>query len=200
MSACAAIPHATKAASTTAANGLVDHDPKEVTTAVVTGSMSSPATTAAGSGWASVTARAFSITSAPTLSRAIQIAFGTWRAAFFVSSDAPMQASKPMNTHPPTASAASSPAPTEPPDSASAPSVSVSIEKFCSRNTSSSASPMPTEATASAAMPILTARLRTSMPSAPTSEQTATRTIPVTTIAPGVGSIPSRVSAHGAPR
>ena len=48
-----------------------------VTTDVVTGSRSSPATTPAGSGCASVTATALRITSAPTLSSAIQIARGT---------------------------------------------------------------------------------------------------------------------------
>ena len=96
-----------------------------MTTAVVTGSMSSPATTDAGSGCASVAATAFRITSAATLSSAIQIARGTWRAASVVSSDAATHASKPMNTQPPTASAASIPALTEPSDSASAPSVCV---------------------------------------------------------------------------
>src|SRR4051812_15522182 len=68
----AAIPHATNASSTIAANGFVDQDPKELTTAVVTGSMSSPATIDAGSGCASVTATALRITSTPTLSSAIQ--------------------------------------------------------------------------------------------------------------------------------
>ena len=68
-----------------------------------------------------------------------------------------MHTSKPMNTQPPTASAASSPAAVEPPESASAPSVSPSSEKSCSRKTSRSARPMPTDATASAAMPALTA-------------------------------------------
>src|SRR5215207_1677495 len=101
------MPHATKAASTTAAKGLLDHDPKELTTAVVTGSTSLPATTAAGSGCASVTAKAFRITSTPTLSRAIQMALGTRAAASLVSSAAPTQESKPMKTQPPTASAAS---------------------------------------------------------------------------------------------
>ena len=47
---CAAMPHARKPTSTTAANGFIDQEPKEDTTAVVTGSTSSPATTAAGFG------------------------------------------------------------------------------------------------------------------------------------------------------
>ena len=179
---------------------MSDHDPNELTTAVDTGSTSRPATTAAGSGCASVTATALRITSAPTLSSAIQIACGTWRAAPFVSSEAPTQASKPMKTQPATASAASMPAPTEPPDNASAPSVCVRIEKLCSRKAKSSASPIATEATASATIPALIARPSTSMPSAPTAAQTTTRTIPIATIAFGVTSIPSRVSAHGAPR
>src|SRR4051812_21183202 len=101
------MPQARNATSTTAANGFVDHEPNDVTTAVVTGSTSSPATTDAGSGWASVAATAFRITSAATLSSATQIARGTWRAASVVSSDAATHASKPMNTQPPTASASS---------------------------------------------------------------------------------------------
>ena len=168
----AAMPHERNATSTTAANGLADHEPKEVVTAVVTGSRSAPATIAAGSGCASVTATAFSITSAPTLRRAIQIARGTWCAASLVSSEAATQASNPMNTQPPTASAASSAANTEPPDRASAPSVWVKTPRSCSRNTSSSARPIPTEAIASAAMPSFTAAASTSMPSAPTPAHT----------------------------
>src|SRR4051794_9464553 len=74
VGACAAMPQETKATSTIAANGLEDHDPNDATTAVVTGSTSSPATTEAGSGCASVAATALRITSAATLSRAIQIA------------------------------------------------------------------------------------------------------------------------------
>ena len=54
VTACAAMPQARNATSTIAANGFVDHEPNELTTAVVTGSTSSPATTAAGSGCASV--------------------------------------------------------------------------------------------------------------------------------------------------
>ena len=57
------------------------------------------------------------MTTAATLSSANQIARGTWRAAPLVSSEAPTQASKPMNTQPPTASAASMPAPTDPSES-----------------------------------------------------------------------------------
>src|SRR4051794_4711208 len=119
------MPQARKAVNTTAANGLLDHDPNDATTAVVIGSRSLPATTAAGSGCARVAAKALRITTAPTASSANQVARGTWRAASRVSSDAPTQASKPMNTQPPTASAASRPAVTEPPDDASAPSVCV---------------------------------------------------------------------------
>ena len=74
---CAAIPQARNASSTTSANGLLDQPPNEATTAVETGSMSWPATTAAGSGCASVVAKALRITSAPTLSSAIQTARGT---------------------------------------------------------------------------------------------------------------------------
>ena len=136
----------------------------------------------------------------PTLSRAIQIALGTWRAALRVSSEAPTQASKPMKTQPPTASAASSPAAVDPPDSASAPSVSVKIEKCCSLNASSSASPIPTDASASIAIPTRIVRASTFRPSAPTSEHTSTRIIPVATMAWDVGSTPNRVSAQGAPR
>ena len=139
----AAMPQDRNATSTIAANGFDDHEPNELTTAVVTGSTSSPATTDAGSGCASSAATALRITSAPTLSSAIQIALGTCRAASFVSSATPTAQSNPMNTHPPTASAASSPAATEPPDSASAPKVSVKIERSCSAKTSSSARPMP---------------------------------------------------------
>ncbi len=71
------MPQARNAIRTTAANGFDDHDPNEVTTAVVTGSRSSPATTDAGSGCARVAATAFRMTSVPTLSSAIQIALGT---------------------------------------------------------------------------------------------------------------------------
>ena len=70
-----------------------------------------------------------------------------------------------------------------------------------SRKTSSSASPIPTDATTSAAIPTLTARPSTSMPSAPTTAQTTTSTIPVDHDPRWASaSIPSRVSAHGAPR
>src|SRR4051794_823580 len=71
--ACADMPHARNAISTTAANGFADEEPNELTTAVVTGSRSRPATTAAGSGCASVAATALRITIAPTLSIAAQI-------------------------------------------------------------------------------------------------------------------------------
>src|ERR1044071_306498 len=98
VSACADMPHARNAARTTAANGFADHEPNELTTDVATGSTSRPATTEAGSGWASATAKALRMTSAPTLSSAIQIARGTWRVALCVSSDAATHASKPMNT------------------------------------------------------------------------------------------------------
>ena len=97
-----------KATSTTSANGLLDQPPNDATTAVETGSMSLPATTAAGSGCASVVANALRITSAPTVSSAIQTARGTCLAAPLVSSAAATVASKPMNAQPPTASAASS--------------------------------------------------------------------------------------------
>src|SRR3954447_19871957 len=117
------MPQARNATSTTAAKGFDDHDPNELTTDVVTGSMSAPATTEAGSGWASVTAMAFTMTSTPTLRRAIQIARGTWREASCVSSATPTAQSKPTNTQPPTARAASSPAATDPPERASAPKV-----------------------------------------------------------------------------
>ena len=50
VSAWAEIPQATNAKSTIAANGFVDHEPNDVTTAVVTGSASRPATTSGGSG------------------------------------------------------------------------------------------------------------------------------------------------------
>src|SRR3954453_3128256 len=194
------MPHARNATSTTAANGFADHEPNAETTAVATGSESLPATTAAGSGCASVVATAFSITSAATASSAIQIARGTCRAGSFVSSAAPTHASKPMKTHPPTASAARRPAPTDPPDDASAPSVCVNSEKSCSRNTSRSASPIPSDATISAPIPTLTAFPRAPTPSAPTPAQTSTSTMPVTTTAFGVGSIPKSVNAQGAPR
>ena len=83
-----------------AANGLLDQSPKDATTAVETGSMSLPATTSAGFGCASVVAKALRITSAPTLSSAIQIARGTCLAAPLVSSAAATVASKPMNAQP----------------------------------------------------------------------------------------------------
>jgi hypothetical protein len=60
--------------------------------------------------------------------------------------------------------------------------------------------PIPTRAAASAATPARTSRLITLMPLPPTSAQIRTSPIPVITIAPAVGSIPSTVSAHGAPR
>ena len=94
-----------------------------------------------------MTAKALRITSAPTLSSAIHTARGTWRAASLVSSAVATHPSKPMNTQPPTAIAARNAAPVEPPDSASAPSVSVRIEKSCSRKASNRISPTPTEAT-----------------------------------------------------
>src|SRR3954447_15531569 len=50
VSAWAEMPQATTATSTIAANGLVDQEPNDVTTAVVTGSASWPPTTAFGSG------------------------------------------------------------------------------------------------------------------------------------------------------
>ena len=124
----AAIPQDRKAASTRAANGLADHEPNAWTTAVVTGSTSSPLTTAAGSGCASAVATAFSNTIAATASTTSHTDLGTHRAAPRVSSAVPTHASKPMKTHPLTASAASSAANTEPPDAASAPSVSPSSE------------------------------------------------------------------------
>ncbi len=60
--------------------------------------------------------------------------------------------------------------------------------------------PMPSEAIASAAIPALTTRAISWTPSAPTRAQRITRAAPVITIARGVGSISSSVSAHGAPR
>src|SRR4051794_31904544 len=188
------------AVRTTAANGFSDQDPNDVMTAVDTGSTSRPETTAAGSSCASPTANAFRITSAPTLSSAIQIARGTCRVAPFVSSEAPTQASKPMKTQPPTARAASIPAPTDPPESDSAPSVVVRIETSCERNASRSARPIPTDATISAAIPARTTRPSTVTPNAPATAHTSTRIIPMTTIRFGVGSIPASASAHGAPR
>src|SRR3954469_12685189 len=104
------MPQARNATRTTAANGFVDHEPKLATVAVVTGSTSSPATIVAGSGWAIPTATALSITSAATLSIAIQIARGTRGGAPRTYSAALAHASKPMKTQPPTASAASRPA------------------------------------------------------------------------------------------
>src|SRR5262245_46849206 len=117
------MPQAMKATSTTNANGLLDQSPKEATTAVLTGSMSLPATTSAGFGCASVVANALRITSAPTESSAIQTARGMCLAALLVSSAAATVASKPMKAQPPTASAASRAANVEPPESASAPKV-----------------------------------------------------------------------------
>ena len=52
----------------------------------------------------------------------------------------------------------------------------------------------------SAATPAPTTRLSTSIPPIPTTAQRMTRTIPVTTIVLAVGSMPSTVSAQGAPR
>jgi hypothetical protein len=59
---------------------------------------------------------------------------------------------------------------------------------------------MPTEATISAAIPALSTRPSTSTLDAQTIAQTPTRTMPVTTIAFGVGSMPASVRAQGAPR
>ena len=123
------------ATSVTAAKGLVDQDRSEVTTAVVTGSASLARDDVAGSGCASVIATALRITIAPTLSSASQTARGTWLAAPLVSSAVSPHASKPMNTQPPTASAASSAAKVEPPESDSAPSVSAASTASWSRKT-----------------------------------------------------------------
>ena len=71
------MPHARNAVRTTAAKGLADHEPNELTTAVETGSMSRPATTSAGFGCASAAAKALRMTMAATLRSAIQIARGT---------------------------------------------------------------------------------------------------------------------------
>ena len=127
------------------------------------------------------------MTSAATLSSAIQIARGTWRAAPLVSSEALTQASKPMNTQPATASAASMPAPTEPPDSSSAPSVCVE-----DRDVLRAEDEQQRESDADrgddlggdsgldhAAQDVDALR--------PDAAQTSTRTIPVTTIAFAVG-------------
>src|SRR5690349_19211080 len=160
------MPQAMNATSTTNADGLLDQSPNDATTAVETGSMSLPATTSAGFGWASVVANALRITSAPTLSSAIQTARGMCLAALLVSSAAATVASKPMNAQPPTASAASNAATFDPPLSASAPNVSVSTEKPCSRKTSSSARPIPTDAIVSAATPIRSAAFSASTPNA----------------------------------
>src|SRR5690349_12267371 len=192
------MPQAMKATSTMKANGLAAQEPNDDTTAVETGSMSFPATTAAGSGCASVVAKALRITSAPTDSSAIQTARGTCVEALLVSSAAATVASKPMNAQPPTASAASNAANVEPPLSDSAPKVLVSTSKPCSRKTSSSARPMPTEAMHSAATPSRSALLSASTPNASMIEQTRTSTAPVMTIAVAVGVMPSSVSAHGA--
>src|SRR4051795_7556733 len=189
-----------KATRTSAANGLSDHDPNDDTTAVVTGSTSLPATTAAGSGCASVAATAFSSTMAPTLSTAIQIARGTLRSALWVSSAAPTATSKPMKTQPPTARAASNPAPTEPPDNDSAPSVCVSREKPWLWNTTRSVRPTPTDATHSAAIPSFTTRPSSRTPNQPASAASTTSTSPAKTTARGVGSMSKSASAHGAPR
>ena len=59
---------------------------------------------------------------------------------------------------------------------------------------------MPTEAIASAAIPARIQRRSTSTPSAPTAAQITTSTMPVNTTAFAVASMPSSVSAHGAPR
>lgn len=174
--------------------------PNDATTAVWTGSPSRRATTAARSGCASVVASALSMTSAATLSSAIQIARGTWRAASRVSSDTPTQASKPMNTQPPTASAASNDALTEPPDSACAPSVSPRTDRSCVRKASSSATPTPIEATTSAAIPTLIARPSSLTPNAPAAAQATTRIMPATTMRLGLGVTSTSASAQGAPR
>src|SRR4051812_407171 len=77
VSAWAEIPQARNPVRTTAAKGLPDHDPNELTTAVATGSASRPSTTAAGSGCARVAETASRVTTAATLSIASQIALGT---------------------------------------------------------------------------------------------------------------------------
>src|SRR6185312_4457479 len=122
------------------------------------------------------------------------------RAASTVSSDVSPQASNPRNTHPPTASAASSAAAVDPPESPSAPSVSWRIDASWWRKASRSTRPTPTDAITSAPIPTLTARLRRSRPRRFTTAQVRTSTVPVTTIAFAVGFSPTATRAHGAPR
>jgi hypothetical protein len=105
-----------------------------------------------------------------------------------------------MKTHPPTASAASSDAPTEPPESASAPSMWPSTDTSCVRNTSSSTRPTPSEATTSAAIPSRIAHRSSPTPNAPAAAQTATNSMPASTIRFGLGCMPASASAQGAPR
>ena len=59
---------------------------------------------------------------------------------------------------------------------------------------------MPTDAISSAPTPTRNAPLSASTPNALMIEHTSTRTAAVMTIAAGVGVMPSRISAHGAPR
>ena len=200
VSAWAAIPQDRNAPSTSAANGFVDHEPNASTTDVVTGSTSSPRTTAPGSGWASAVATAFSNTITATASTTSHTERGTRRAAPLVSSALPTHASNPMNTQPLTASAARSAANTEPPDAASAPSVPPSSENSWSRKASNSTRPMPTSATTSAVTPMPRIHRSVPIPAAPTSAHSRASTMPAATSRPGVGSTSSSVSAQGAPR
>jgi hypothetical protein len=155
---------ARKPTRTTATKGLSDQEPNAVVTAVVTGSMSLPATTCSGCGCARPTAIALRITTVPTLSSDHHMARGTCRPGSLVSSAVETQASKPMKAQPATATAVRKASALEPPDSCSAPMVPVNSTKPCSRKNSSSAKPTSTDAIASAAMPVDTIRLRILMP------------------------------------
>ncbi len=92
-----------------ATNGRSAQAPKASTTAGVTGSMTCPLTTAAGSLYDRVTAKAVSITVSPTTSIERRMARGVETRASVVSSEICEQASKPRKAQPPTASAVRKP-------------------------------------------------------------------------------------------
>ena len=188
------MPQARKATSTTAANGFDDHEPNDDTTAVryrvEVLARHHRSRGRGGRAWRRQRSG----------SRARRRSAGRSRSPWARGARRrgsprrrPTQASKPMNTQPPTASAASSPAASEPPDSASAPRVSVRIDRSCVAEDEQQG-----EADAHGGddlggdpglhRPAQDADARARRPSA----QTTTSTMPVTTIAFGVGLDPEQ--------
>ena len=149
------MPQARNATSTTAANGFADHEPNDADDRgrhrVDVAARRRPRRDRDAR---ASTANALRITSAPTLSSAIQIARGTWRAASLrllgradagVEADEHPAADGERGEHPGADRAAG--------ERLGAERVRRGARGPASRKTSSSASPIPTDATTSAAMP-----------------------------------------------